>query len=175
MALPEITNPTIAQLFEIIEENIANNVEGGIDPLDDRAVRRSIVNFLNNITAPALKTKVVTLGTFQLDRFFQLPTTILDGTTIISVSIFLVCKTANNGFEVGDIVTAPTPYPVDSGRTASQGIGIEFTASDVSNIKIAVNDQVTIMEKYDATPSAPANDLSITASQWSIRATIFYV
>jgi len=57
MALPEIANPTIAQLHEIVNENIDNDVVGGIDPTDDRAVRHSIINYLN------------TLGSVQTPRF----------------------------------------------------------------------------------------------------------
>jgi len=51
MALPEIANPTIAQLHEIVNTNIANDVVGGIDPTDDRAVRNSIINYLNSLGA----------------------------------------------------------------------------------------------------------------------------
>jgi len=57
MALPEIANPTISQLHDIINTNIANDVVGGIDPTDDRAVRNSIVNYLS------------TLGTVQTPIF----------------------------------------------------------------------------------------------------------
>src|SRR6478736_4812818 len=103
MALPEIANPTIAQLREIINENIANDIVGGIDPLDDRAVLNSIVNFLANITGTTLKSKVVTLGTFAANRNYAIPTTISDGTLIRSVDATLICKTANNGYVIGDI------------------------------------------------------------------------
>lgn len=175
MALPEIANPTIAQLHNIINTNIANDVVGGIDPTDDRAVRNSIINYLSNISGQTLKSKVVVLNTFQLDRNFSIPTTISDGTTIHSVVVSLICKTANNSFIAGDIVTSPTPYPADSGRTAAQGIGVEYNNSDITSIKAMVNDEVTIMSKYNATGGATAGNLSINPAQWSIRLSILYV
>jgi hypothetical protein len=81
----------------------------------------------------------------------------------------LECKTANNGFAVGDIVTAPTPYPVDSGRTAAQGIGVQFNNLNIDTIKVMVNDQIIIMTAYDGTTDAGVSNISISTSDWKIK------
>lgn len=168
MALPEIANPTIGQLHNIINVNIANNVEGGIDPLDDRAVRNSIVNYLANLNAQTLKTKVVVLNSFQADRNFSIPTTIIDGTTIRSVDATLVCKVANNDFAIGDIVKPPSPY-------VNGGIGIQYKESDITSVKAVVNDEIWILSAYNSTLGAVGSNLMINPAQWSIRLTVFYV
>jgi hypothetical protein len=168
MALPEIANPTIAQLHSIVNENIANDVVGGIDPADIRAVDNSVVNYLANINSNVLKTKVIVLTTFTIDRHFSIPTTIVDGSFIRSVDATLICKVANNNFVIGDIVKPPSPY-------VNGGIGIQYKENDVTSVKAVVNDEVWILNAYSATPGALGSNLQINPAQWSIRLTILYV
>jgi hypothetical protein len=169
MALPEIANPTIAQLHDIVNENLANDVVGGIDPTDHRAVENSVVNFLANITGTTLKAKVVTLGTFAWDAFATVPTGIVDGTTIISVVPMLLCKADNNGWVVGDIVSPSTPYSA-AGSHPDEGMAVKFNAS-VANVEVLISNQLQTLNKAGAL----VNNINAIPSQWSVRLTIFYV
>ncbi len=169
MALPEIAHPTIAELKAIINENIANNIEGGIDPLDDRAVRNSIVNYLNNNTGTTLKSKVVTLGSFEANRNYILPLSLpVGGTSYRSIDVDLLCKIANNGYSIGDIVKPPAPY-------VNGGVGIQYNDNDLSIVKIMIHNEIWITTAYNPAPAATVGNLLINPTQWSIRLTIYYV
>jgi hypothetical protein len=164
MALPEIANPTIAQLHDIVNENIANDVVGGIDPTDDRAVRNSIINFLANLTGPALKYKVVTLTTFLKDNFYTVPTTITDGTTILYASYMLVCKVANNGWAVGDTITASAP------DASTSGMAVKFN-STITSVDVLISNNLQSLKKTGLF----SDNFEVVPAQWSIKITILYV
>jgi hypothetical protein len=164
MALPEIANPTIAQLHSIVNENIANDVVGGIDPADDRAVRNSIINFLANLTAPALKYKVVTLATFLKDNFYTVPTTIIDGATIISATCMLVCKVANNGWVIGDIITPSDP------DASTSGMAVKFN-STITSVDVLISNNLQTLKKNGTF----SDNIEVVPAQWSVKITILYV
>lgn len=130
--------------------------------------------YLNGSPITFALQKVVMLTTFAADRNYYVYTGLTFGNTMTSVIAMLVCKVANNGFSVGDCVTAPTPYPQDSGRTAAQGIGVQFNTNDYSVVYIMTNDEMHIMTSFNPQGGAVANNVKITPSQWSIKLIISY-
>jgi hypothetical protein len=93
---------------------------------------------------------------------------------IIMVTAQLQCVLSYNGFSSGDIVTSPTPYPTDSGRTAGQGIGIQYRSSSPL-IRVIINDQVTIMTPYSNNANGGTIFIeSFDVSKWNIRLITLY-
>lgn len=122
-----------------------------------------------------IKSTVVKLNSWSLDSQFTAITGLASGKVIQGINVFLECTVANNGFAVGDVVTAPTPYPTDSGRTPEQGIGIQFKESVHNLFRVMVLDNVTIAQAWTV-DGATANDIQISnTSQWAIRFQIFYI
>ncbi|WP_035647317.1 hypothetical protein [Flavobacterium sp. ASV13] len=166
---------TESEIRVFIAENLPDASE--IPAEDHRAVENKIIDFLIQEVGKTAKSKVLLLESFVLDRNFTVDTGFTVGTEITSVVAMLVCKTSNNGFFPNDVVTAPTPYPQDSGRTAAQGIGVQYTNVSPDSIKVMVNDQLTIMTAYNATVNAPANNVLISgvdAAKWSIKLIVGY-
>lgn len=124
--------------------------------------------------ANVLKSKVVKLNSWSLDSQFTVFTGFTESEVIMGMSCFLECTVANNGFSIGDVITAPTPYPSDSGRTAAQGIGFQFKESVNNLFRVLVNDQVCVMQAWTV-DGAIANPIFISnTSQWAIRFVILY-
>lgn len=121
-------------------------------------------NLANSILS--LIPKKLTIDSFDVNKNYTVATGLDSSKTIMGVIVMLECKTANNGFVVGDIVTAPSPYPVDTSRTSSQGIGVQFINGE--NIRVVVNDAVTIMSAY-VNGATSTGDLTVTPSQWKIN------
>lgn len=130
--------------------------------------------YLNGSPITFALQKVVMLTSFIADRNYYVYTGLTFGNTMTSVIAMLVCKVANNGFSVGDCVTAPTPYPQDSGRTSAQGIGVQFNTNDYSVVYVMTNDEMHIMTSFNPQGGAVANNVKITPSQWSIKLIISY-
>lgn len=158
-----------------ITEKLPNASE--IPAIDHRAVENKIMDYLVQEIAKVAKTKVLLLESFAVDRNYTISTGLSISAVIDSVVVMLVCKTANNGFVIDDVVTAPTPYPADGGRTLAQGIGVQYNNAANNSIKVMVNDQLTIMTAYNSAANAPANNLFISgvdAAKWSIKLIVGY-
>lgn len=169
---------TITQIRELITTKLANASD--ITASEHREVENAIVDYLEEITAATgvVKSKKIILNAFSLDRNYSLNTELPTGSVIMGVYAMMVCRSPNNGFGTGDTVTAPTPYPSDSGRTAAQGIGVQFNNADIDVVYIMVNDQLTIMTPYNPASGAVANNVVLTGtavSNWSIQLIITYV
>lgn len=166
---------TETQVRQFIAENLPS--ESDIPAVDHRAVENKIMDFVVQELAKVAKSKVLSLDSFTTDRNYSVATELPNSAVIDSVVVMLVCKTANNSFSAGDVVTAPTPYPQDSGRTSAQGIGAQYNNFSNSTIKVMVNDQVTIMTAYNGTANAVANNVIISGSgtaNWSIKLIVGY-
>lgn len=151
--------------------------ESEIPAVDHRAVENKIMDYVEQEFAKVTKSKVLYLDVFTTDRNYSVATGLPDGAVIDGVIAMLECKTSNNGFGEGETVTAPTPYPADSGRTAAQGIGVQFNKLDSSSVKIMVNDQVTIMTAYNAAVNANANNVILSGGatgNWKIKLIVIY-
>lgn len=158
---------TKLELIAFINEQLAD--ASNIKPEEHRAVEIAIVDFCDK------KTKILTLESFTTDRNYSVNTGIAEGNIITGVRVMLECKNNNNGFVAGDHVTAPTPYPKDSGRTNAQGIGIQYNG--VASIRIMVNDEICLMTPYNSSPNANANNLLLSGSEtdnWKIKLYVDY-
>lgn len=161
---------TIAEIDALIASNLADF--SNIIPQKHRAVSSALLAYISLMP----KLKVLTLDTIpSINRNYSLATELPDGSTITGAIAMLECKIANNGFSVGDTVTAPTPYPVDNGRTSEQGIGVQYTNVDNSTIKVLVADQVHVMAAYSAALNAPANTFLITPTDWKLKVFVTYL
>lgn len=122
-----------------------------------------------------IKSQIFKLNSWSLDRQFTVSTGFSGTQTILGITAFLECTTANNGFAIGDIVTAPTPYPEDGGRTPAQGIGVQFKESQRSLFRVLVNDGVWVMRPWTS-DGATADPIEITnPTQWALRFIMFYI
>ena len=144
-----MTDITESEVRQMIALNLAD--ESDILAEKHREVESKIMDYVVQELKKVEKTKELLLESFTTDRNYSLPTGFPVGAVICRVQVMLVCKNPNNGFVVGEHVTAPTPYPQDSGRTAAQGIGIQYDQVNNASVKVMVNDQVTIMTAYNAT------------------------
>jgi hypothetical protein len=154
---------TPLEIEALINLNLAD--ASNITPAEHRDVEIALLNYAK--LKPSIK--VLSIDTFITNRNYSVDTGLATGSIILEAIAMLECKTANNGFAVGDIVTAPTPYPVDSGRTAAQGIGVQFNNLNIDTIKVMVNDQIIIMTAYDGTTDAGVSNISISTSDWKIK------
>lgn len=151
--------------------------ESEIPARDHREVENKIIDFLVQEIAKAAKSKPLILDSFTTDRNYSVATELPSIAVIDNVTVMLVCKADNNGFVKGDVVTAPTPYPYDAGRTAAQGIGVLYNNLSNSSIKVMVNDQLTIMGPYKSEPGATADPVLISGNgtaNWSIKLIVGY-
>jgi hypothetical protein len=159
-------------IVDLIDANLADFSD--ILPAEHRAVEIALLNYIHS--KPSIK--VLNLDLFTTDRNYSVPTGLVAGRTITGVVVMLECKTANNGFAVGDIITAPTPYPVDSGRTSAQGIGVQYNNSQPDTVKVMTNDQITIMTPYNDVANAIANNIIISGAatgNWKIKLYVTYI
>lgn len=163
---------TIAQIDQLITENLADY--SNILPEKHRAISSALLAYIS--TMPKLK--VLTLETIpSADRHYSIPTLLETNEIITGAYAMLECKVANNGFSVGDIVTAPTPSPEDEGRTAAQGIGLQYSNIDKANVKVLINDAIWIMMPFSAVANSLATTLQITAtiSNWKLKVFLTYI
>lgn len=105
-------------------------------------------------------------------------TTIGSGKTIINVIPTLICKVANNGYAIGDVVNISATQANDSGGLADSGVGIRFVPSDSTKVTFNVNDRIDISNCYNgavSTGGAITDPVSATPVQWDMRLVIFYI
>ena len=160
---------TIAQIDQLITDNLADF--SNIIPQKHRAVSSALLAYMSLLP----KLKVLTIDTILLDRNYSINTELPVDSTITGAIVMLECKIANNNFAVGDVTTAPTPYPVDNGRTSEQGIGLQYTNVDNSTIKVMLSDQVHIKHGYIATADYPTNTLNIDPANWKLKVFVTYL
>jgi hypothetical protein len=169
---------TLTEIREKVVLKLASASE--IQAVEHREIENDILDYLEALEGSAsnAKSKVVTLDSFTTDRNYSVATGLASPKVITGVLVMLECVAANNGFSIGDIVTAPTPYPTDSGRTAAQGIGVQFNNTNPGTLKVMVNDQIAIMTVYDSAGGAIANNVLFSGgatANWKIRLIIGYV
>ncbi|WP_295093798.1 hypothetical protein [uncultured Flavobacterium sp.] len=166
---------TVNELREFIALKLPSESE--IPAIDHRAVENKIVDYVEQELGKVVKSKSLYLDVFTTNRNYSVSTGLPASSVIDDVAVMLECKTSNNGFGVGEVVTAPTPYPADGGRTSAQGIGVQFSKIDSSTIRIVVNHQITIMTAYVSTINAGAGNVliwdSLTAN-WKIKIIVTY-
>lgn len=166
---------TETEVRQFIAEKLASESE--IPAIDHRAVENKIMDFVVQELAKTAKSKVLILESFTTDRNYSISTGIPLSAVIDSVVVMMVCKNAVSGFATGEVVTAPTPYPYDAGRTQAQGIGVQYSNASNSVIKVMVNDQLTIMTAYNPASGAPADVVLISGSgtaNWSLKIIVGY-
>lgn len=122
-----------------------------------------------------VQVKYVELTSWTVDRQYTISSGLTASDTIHQVVPFFRCIVANNDLSPNDMITTPTPYPEDSGRTNSQGIGVQFKPAGNLPIHILVNDGVYAMKGWVADGNqADPFDIGAVASQWAIRLVIMY-
>ncbi|MNF41647.1 hypothetical protein D3C85_538430 [compost metagenome] len=171
--MPDITE---TQVREFIALKLAD--ESDILATEHREVENKMMDFIVQELAKTVKSKVVTLDSFTTDRNYSVATDLALPSVITGVLVMLVCAAANNGFAVGDTITAPTPYPQDANRTSAQGIGVQFNNSNPGSVKVMVNDQITIMTAYNSGTGAVANNVMLSGgsmANWAIKLIIGYI
>ncbi|WP_281322002.1 hypothetical protein [Flavobacterium aestivum] len=167
---------TITAIRELVTTNLGSASD--IQATEHRDVEYAILDYIENLENSITKSKVVMLDSFLTDRNYSVTTGLASPKVITGVLAMLVCKAANNGFAEGDTVTAPTPYPQDSGRTSAQGIGVQYNNVNPDVVRVMVNDQLTIMTPYDSAANAIANNVIFSGAataNWSIKLIIGYV
>jgi hypothetical protein len=110
------------------------------------------------------------LTTWAKDRMYSITVSVPGATSILSATARLQCKVANNNYGVGDIITAPTPYPTDSGRTAEQGISVAYWGAS-SVLYVMITDGVWALW---TTNSGTVDTFSVDPAKWNIRVEVFY-
>lgn len=162
-----------------VRQFIAENLQDASDipALRHRAVENKIMDYVSQEIGKVVKSKELYIESFTVDRNYSISSGLPANSIISCVIAMLVCKNANNGFAAGETVTAPTPYPTDSGRTAAQGIGVQFNNLSIDSVKVMVNDQITIMTAYNSTSGASANNVIIGGAgtaDWNIKLIVLY-
>lgn len=166
---------TLTQIRQLVAINLADDSD--IEAGEHRAIENALIDYIEALETSVSKSKVLMLNTFTTDNYYSVPTSLPVGAIISSVVVMLVCKIANFGYGIGDTVTPSAPYPTDPGRTAAQGIGVQYNNSNNSQIRVAVNDQVTIMTSYDYTPGVAAGTVQLSGSLtafWSVKLIVGY-
>lgn len=151
--------------------------ESEIPAVDHRAVENKIMDYVEQELGKVVKSKTIVLENFTTIRNYSINTGLAASSVIQGVIIELQCKTSNNGYAVGDTVTAPTPYPADSGRTARQGIGCQYNNLDPTVIKVMINEQITIMTAYNSAVNAQASNFLFSGAgtaNWIIKLIVIY-
>jgi hypothetical protein len=162
---------TPAEIQILIETKLAD--ASAITAEKHRDVETALLNYIK--TKPSVK--ILTIDSFTTDKNYSVNTGLVAGSTITGVIVALECTGATDSFVIGDIVTAPTPYPADSGRTSAQGIGVQYN-SNTSTVKVMVNDQLTIMTAYNPASGAIANNVTFSGSgcaNWKIKLYVNYL
>lgn len=128
------------------------------------------------VASSGINFAVCFLTSWARDRYYSVPTGLPStATSIISGSIKLQCKVANRNYIVGDIITAPTPYPTDSGRTAEQGMSLDYWYA-INTVYVHITDGVFALYATGTTPGGSTVDsFSVDPAQWNIRIELFYI
>jgi len=135
---------------------------------------REVLTAMLNLSDNNVKSKRLTIDTITTNHCHTVATALPSNATILGVNAFLECKVAVNGFNVGDIVTAPTPYPKDQGRTNRQGVGVQWNG--YTNIRVMIADEITIMNAYvsEATTGTYQFNGAATAN-WKVVLIVNYI
>lgn len=156
---------------------VSEKLKPGIEASEHIDVENAIIDFIISQSSLVTKSKIIDIESWTSDRNYSVSTGLLTGFFVETVHVMLVCKVSNNGFIVGDVVTAPTPYLEDGSRTYAQGIGVQFNTGLSNVIKVMTNDQITFMTSYNSASNAVANNIAIKGSEtskWAIRLIVFY-
>lgn len=125
-----------------------------------------------------IKTTIVILNSPSMDSGYNVATGISDGTSIISVTAFLECITANNSYNVGDIITAQPQEVNDGGGLVDSGIMIKFRTNVITEVTFSINNRVDINGAYVGsvgTSGIISNPIGLTSlSNWAVRLVIIY-
>lgn len=148
----------------VIQTNLADF--SNITPEKHREVEYAILN-------AAVKASVIEIPNWQKDKQYSVYTGDLGIGEIISLIPYLKCTTANNGFQVGDIISIGTPERGDNGGIGQQGIGVQFNNNDVTSIKVLVADIVFTMEAF-TNNGVPADTIEPDPNFFSIRLVVQY-
>jgi len=126
-----------------------------------------------------IQVTTVTISSPAMDTGYGIPTGLTVSNTIWSVVPFLYCNNANNGYNVGDMITAPTPETNDSGGLTDSGIGVRFNASVYDYVSFSVNNRVDINVPHalDGTSGIPiGNPVTLTSlADWAVKLVITYI
>jgi len=121
----------------------------------------------------------VTVSSPAMDTGYGVATGLISGNVILSVVPFLYCNNTNNGYDVGDMITAPTPETNDSGGLTDSGIGVRFNSSVYDYVSFSVNNRVDINVPHalDGTSGIPiANPVTLTSlTDWAVKLVITYI
>lgn len=156
----------------LIDTNLAD--ASNITPIEHRQVETELLNLIKKVPTQL----VLDLDTFTSNRNYSLNTGLTGVVKITGAYAMLECRVPNNSFQVGDCVTSPTPYPTDSGRTAEQGIGVQYNNSSPDVVRITVSDQITIKSAYNSTGGSSSDILILSGSatgNWRIKVFLTYV
>jgi hypothetical protein len=131
---------------------------------------------INVPTATSVQSAVVSIGTWSTNWQTTVSTTLASGKNILSITPFLECTTANNGYLVGDILTVSTPENNDSGGLSDGGIGVQFNNSNSTSMGVVVNDRVVIQVNANGSTGVAGQPFTVTTyAQWAIRLVIIYI
>lgn len=132
---------------------------------------------VNVSLAATIQAVIVSVLTWSRNWQTTVSTTLTSGKNIISITPFLECTTANNGYQVGDILTVSTPEFNDNGGLSDGGIGVQFNNSDCTLVRVVVNDRVVIQENANGgSTGAAGNPFNVTTTtDWAIRLAIVYI
>ena len=159
---------TKAEVQALIDLNIASLSD--ITATETREVLTAILDYIDGST----KIKKLTIDAINTNSCHTIATALPSNAVILSVVPFLECKTAVAGFVVGDTVTAPTPYPKDTGRTNRQGIGVQWNG--YTNVRVMIAEQITIMSVYSDGGTAGNYLFSgASTSNWKLNLIVNYI
>ena len=159
---------TKAEVQALIDLNIASLSD--ITATETREVLTAILNYIDSSS----NIKKLTIDAISTNSNNSIATGLPVNAVILSVVPFLECKTAVNGFVVGDTVTVPTPYPRDSGRTNEQGIGVQWNGN--TNVRVMIADEITIMKAYVSGANGdPYLFSGAAAFNWKLNLIVNYI
>lgn len=175
---------SIDALHTLVATNLADN--SNIVPSVHREVEDEIINYMATLSgggnpAPGsipnaqMYTVIKYIESWQADKQYEVLTDISTG-QIVTVHLDLECKSSNNGFSQGDIIDTPRAYPEDSGRTAAQGMGVQYRANTVDKVYVSTNDGVWAMSSFAGVGQPGGNfNVGASSSSWRIRVVITYI
>lgn len=132
-----------------------------------------------SVATPTLQVTTAIVSNPSMNTGYNVATGIPGGSTIMYVNCFLECINANNGYLVGDIVTAQTPETIDSGGLDDSGIGIKFRPSTPTEVTFTINNRVDINAAYTGsvgTSGAIGNPITLSSLvNWAVKLIITYI
>ena len=121
----------------------------------------------------SVQSTVVYINSFTNDSQYSVSTG-LSGKTIVSVTSYFECTTANNLFTVGDIIDTPRAEINDTGGRGPQGVGVQFKQGTSSTVYVTTGPELNIMPAYTGAASGDAIQL-VDYLAWKIRLVILYI